>query len=948
MKLLKRIVSAAISASCAISILSGSLVMTPYFAESYANALTSSTEDDTRNKIERIVELVNEERAKEGIAPVTLNETMTNAAMLRAEEIVESFSHTRPDGTSCFTVLEDFNVGYTYCGENIAAGNSTADATMNQWVNSSGHYANIMNSRFSEIGVGVVYDSSAEYGYYWVQLFIEPTDPIPAITTTTTTTTTTAATAATTMPMGTTSTTATSTTTNTTAASRVTTIITTTPLITTSGHEYIKGDANSDGKVDMSDVLCVYDYYCQVAVGLNPAELPECADFNEDGKINIYDVIGIAECVITIDSDKAYYPINRYSASESIFISDASALPGETVSLYVGVCADDKFRALDSVIGWSEDLTLDEVYFLSPLNGCSDINGNYMAVGGFCGNTEDGDIIELQFTVPEDAEPGTVYSVDFVGMDSFITEDGDLADSVGIFGGAITVEEPMPYLSDSTITLNPGESRMLSLENYDGTVTWSSWDENIATVSESGMVTAVSEGSTEICAVTEDGEYYYCNVFVIPFKLNAPGLRLTDCEGNPGETVTMYLYAAAENDLSQLDCYLNFDGSMLTAYEAVSENINFYYDSVVTVGPSSLGSLGAVSFVGYVDGNDSINDGVIASINFTIPENAQIGDVYSIDLGLNSFTTLTDGDIDVSEVALAGGSITVTEPDLLTYEEIDSDYDGVYDYAAVCDCDESAASVEIPSEYEGLPVTEIRWNAFEDCVNLINVKIPDSITRIESHAFYNCSSLETIEIPDSVTYIGGGAYAGSGLKSIVIPDSVTEMEGGTFYNCSKLESVVLPEGLTALNAYGYYGDGLAGGFFKNCESLVTVNIPESVTYIGSGAFNGCINLTDLSVPDSVTDIGYDAFDGTPWFENISDEYIVLGDGVFYQYNGSEDKIVLPDNVKRLTFNAFDVHETTFKEVTLSDNITSIDFDLFMEWDRSAVVNLGKNTKEVEF
>lgn len=180
MKLLKRFLSAAVSAVCAISALSGSLSLT-----SFAEITPLS---DSREKIERVVELVNEERAKKGVAPVTLNETMTEAAMLRAEEIVESFSHTRPDGTSCFTVLDDYEIGYYGCAENIAAGSSTAAATMNQWVNSSGHYANLMDSSYSEIGVGVAYDPESTYGYYWVQLFIDPTDPIPAVTTTKATT----------------------------------------------------------------------------------------------------------------------------------------------------------------------------------------------------------------------------------------------------------------------------------------------------------------------------------------------------------------------------------------------------------------------------------------------------------------------------------------------------------------------------------------------------------------------------------------------------------------------------------------------------------------------------------------------------------------------------------------------------------------------------------------
>ena len=188
MGIFKRILSTAVSAACALTLVFGSAAVPFAYPEIKAEAVASSSE--YRDKIERIVELVNEERAKDGVAPVTLNETLTDAAMLRAEEITEQFSHTRPDNTSCFTVLKDYNIGYYACAENIAAGNSTADATMNQWVNSSGHYNNLMNATYTEIGVGVVYAPDSEYGYYWVQLFIKPTNPVQTTTAVTTSTTT--------------------------------------------------------------------------------------------------------------------------------------------------------------------------------------------------------------------------------------------------------------------------------------------------------------------------------------------------------------------------------------------------------------------------------------------------------------------------------------------------------------------------------------------------------------------------------------------------------------------------------------------------------------------------------------------------------------------------------------------------------------------------------------
>jgi uncharacterized protein YkwD len=83
------------------------------------------------------------------------------------------FSHTGTGGTDMSERVEAQGyTGWTTLGENIAAGNDTAAATVQQWMTStSGHCGNIMNSSFEDIGVGVAYDASSDYGWYWTQDF---------------------------------------------------------------------------------------------------------------------------------------------------------------------------------------------------------------------------------------------------------------------------------------------------------------------------------------------------------------------------------------------------------------------------------------------------------------------------------------------------------------------------------------------------------------------------------------------------------------------------------------------------------------------------------------------------------------------------------------------------------------------------------------------------------
>lgn len=128
-------------------------------------------ENSTANEI---LTLVNQERAKVGVAPLKLSSELNSIANERAVESSNYFSHTRPNGESCFSIFEDNDIDYSYCGENLAAGNSTAKETVEQWINSPGHYANMIDPEFTELGVGFYHDDNSTYKYYWVQVFVCP------------------------------------------------------------------------------------------------------------------------------------------------------------------------------------------------------------------------------------------------------------------------------------------------------------------------------------------------------------------------------------------------------------------------------------------------------------------------------------------------------------------------------------------------------------------------------------------------------------------------------------------------------------------------------------------------------------------------------------------------------------------------------------------------------
>lgn len=118
-----------------------------------------------------VLRITNNERMNAGLAPLTMLPALQTATDTRALELIQSFSHTRPDGSDCFTVISEVGLNCSSAGENIAAGYQNPSAVMGGWMNSDGHRANILNSGFKHIGVGYVYRQNTEYTRYWVQLF---------------------------------------------------------------------------------------------------------------------------------------------------------------------------------------------------------------------------------------------------------------------------------------------------------------------------------------------------------------------------------------------------------------------------------------------------------------------------------------------------------------------------------------------------------------------------------------------------------------------------------------------------------------------------------------------------------------------------------------------------------------------------------------------------------
>jgi len=127
---------------------------------------------EVKRLAKEVVTLVNQERAKLGLAPLTDNWQLARVARYKSEDMRDKnyFSHTSPTYGSPFDMMKNFGIKYMAAGENIAMGQQTSALVMKSWMNSPGHKSNILSKSFTEIGVGVAKNKSGTI--YWTQQFI--------------------------------------------------------------------------------------------------------------------------------------------------------------------------------------------------------------------------------------------------------------------------------------------------------------------------------------------------------------------------------------------------------------------------------------------------------------------------------------------------------------------------------------------------------------------------------------------------------------------------------------------------------------------------------------------------------------------------------------------------------------------------------------------------------
>ena len=439
-------------------------------------------------------------------------------------------------------------------------------------------------------------------------------------------------------------------------------------------------------------------------------------------------------------------------------------------------------------------------------------------------------------------------------------------------------------LSTENLTLKYGAKKQLSAaiiptnaSNKD--VTWSSSNPSIASVSATGLVTGVNNGTSRITCTANDGSGVkaICNVSVQDSDPLPVGSSFVE------NSIT---YKVIGDGTVSISSDKSSKGVVSIPETVRHSGCNYTVKEIGNSAFSSNSSLTSVTIPNCVItiGNLSFN-GCSSLTSVTIPNSvSSIGE--SAFYGCSSLNSIT-----IPNSVTKIGSSTF--------------------YGC-----RSLISVTIPNS-----VTSIGVSAFYGCSGLTSVTIPNSVTSIGNSVFYGCSSLTSVTIPNSVTSIGPGAFSGcsklslyvdcktieessfkgSSIKKLTVGKNVTKINPSAFEGCKNLTSVTIGNGVTSL----------WGRVFKDCTSLVSVTIPNSVTYIDIFAFDGCTSLTSVHITDLEAWCKI-SFDSNP-----------LSYAHHLFLNGTEIKdLVIPNSVTSIGDRAFSGC-SSLTSVTIPNSVTSI-------------------------
>ena len=798
-----------------------------------ANEKVSVTLDGVENytMANEVLAIMNAERAAEGLAPLTADPVLTEYAMQRAAEVNMFFSHTRPDGTDCFTVYGD-EYRYGAKAENIAFGQRNAQEVMDSWMNSPGHRANILDGNLSSVGIGCFYQRDGSIA--WVQLFhsdIVHQGEVPN---------------------------------DVQDVSGVKVTALASNLIGYVEHHYFGDDTCALYLYEGSTVtthfwlvnpMLDWAHFIEITSDnyTYTSSDPKVLDF--DNKAHALKPVGpgVAEIGVEIDG----LPI--YVMDDSGYVNPTSVvevmpMPKLTYEM------DQQGNILVDYSGFNSVASLfykgnhDEMWTMANREADGiythydpDPTDTYVYVMRYWDYLAE-EYVELgerlvvklgnEDPTPEpkpdpdpdpkpDPDPDQDFGVDLPAIPNRDTEP--------------TVEEALEILDDLKNRLPAGT------EWPEKPYTWLGGELSVLGNNATGY------DDRAFCMALSDrvfGDLPAKAIDDVRMDDLRPGDILLD--GIYGTMIIMdmsqdYLYCATVSEgivRYHLFSTKNYSGNMLYALVRYESDA----PGAATIHPSPVPADANIVAQGNANYTHSSWGETIfyAIITWALDDEGTMYFYGKGDLKRNSYSSWASYYDQTKRIVF---SSRIQEIDNNAFERFK----------------------QLEEVVLGEDISVIGYYAFNGCTSLRKVNFPEGLTEIGNYAFYNCD-LRQVDFPTSLEVIGGDAFGENSIETLSIPETVVTIGESAFSNNEKLVSLYIPAGLQEMGDY----------VFSNCTSLSQLELEEGITALGDYAFSYCDSLKSVILPDSLTEIpeGLFKFSGleTVYFGKNTQ---VIGDYAFY-------------------------------------------------------------------
>ena len=563
-----------------------------------------------------------------------------------------------------------------------------------------------------------------------------------------------------------------------------------------------------------------------------------------------------------------------------------------------------------------------------------------------------------------------------------------------INGGSNNIPVTSVGFQQSGVSMLAGETFQMEaiIEPQDATnksISYSSDKASVATVNETGLISAVKAGTAVVSVTTEDGGFtaaFNVTVTILETEVGSVSLdksAITLIAGG-SETVTARILPTSainknilwsESDASDA-ITLTADGSSVTVtadavgtatVTATTEEGGFTAACTVSVVPThtiSLDANGGTGTMAQIVSGEGFTETLPAS-TFIPPANCVFGG------------WVTDPNADTAAYA-NGGEITLESQDVTLYAFWDSFYsftatNGEVTITGFSDNWDRNTDIEIPSSIHGKPVVSIAAKSFMRATGLTSVVIPDSVTALPAEVFWDCDDLATVSIGAGVETMSFNTfYSCNGIATITIaagnanydaidnvifdeahttlikaapamtgsytvPDGVATIQREAFQG-SRLTSVTLPaSGLTSIGIYAF-----------EYSNILNINIPEGVTQLWTYVFFGS-SLQTISLPASFTSLRHDAFrwtwDMQSFTVDAANTQFSSNDGVLYNKAGDTmiwyplakdlSTFTFPSGITTIGSYAFEYNRQQVA-VTIPEGVTTISSYGFYDADFASV------------